>query len=469
MSERLLPGRGVLWWDQLSPELRAPLGETLTQDISVDIAIVGAGYTGLWTAYYLQRALPGARIAIIEANCAGYGASGRNGGWASALFPQDHEALIRTYGLQAAQRMAAAMNDSVDEIGRVAREHAWDIDWAKGGTVVAARNQAQLAAFHARDDHLRSLGFAPDEQLLGARETAAIIGATRVVGGMRTPHCAVIQPAKLVRALAQHVVQCGADLYEGTPARSIEPGVVRTDRANVRARYVIRATEGYTAQIEGLRRRLLPFYSSMVATEPLPAQVWDTIGLTDRPTFADGRRLVIYGQRTADDRLAFGGRGAPYSFGSRIAPSIDSATSNATSNATIYRRLQETLTDLFPILQGYRFTHAWSGTLGIARDWWACVDLDPVTGLGWAGGYVGDGVGTSNLAGRTLAALIAGNGDDITHLPWVGRESRSWEFEPLRWLATTAALRATEVADRREARTGRPSLPGRIVDALTGH
>ncbi len=452
----------VLWWDRLSPELRAPLGAPLTHDTSVDVAIVGAGYTGLWTAYYLQRTLPGARIAIIESHCAGYGASGRNGGWASALFPQDHEALIRAYGLPAAQRMAAAMNDSVDEIGRVAREHGWDIDWAKGGTVLAARNQAQLAAFHARDARLRSLGFDPDERLLGARATTALMGATSVVGGIYTPHCAAIQPAKLVRQLARHVVQCGADLYEGTPARSIEAGVVRTDRADVRARYVIRATEGYTAQIEGLRRRLLPFYSSMVATEPLPAEVWDTIGLADRPTFADGRRLVIYGQRTADDRLAFGGRGAPYSFGSRIASSID-------AGATIYRRLQETLMDLFPILQGYRFTHAWSGTLGIARDWWASLGVDQVTGLGWAGGYVGDGVGTSNLAGRTLAALIAGNDDDITQLPWVGRKSPSWEFEPVRWLATTSALRATEVADRREARTGRPSLAGRIVDALTGH
>lgn len=463
MTEPMHPDLGrVLWWDQLSADLRAPLGAALTQDTSVDVAIVGAGYTGLWTAYYLQRALPGVRIALIEAHCAGYGASGRNGGWASALFPQDHEALIRAYGLPAAQRMAAAMNDSVDEIGRVAREHGWDIDWAKGGTVVAARSQAQLAAFHDRDARLRALGFNPDERLLSARATTAIIGATRVVGGMHTPHCAAIQPAKLVRQLAKHVVERGADLYEGTPARSIEAGVVRTDRADIRARYVIRATEGYTAQIEGLRRRLLPFYSSMVATEPLPAEVWDAIGLADRPTFADGRRLVIYGQRTADDRLAFGGRGAPYSFGSRIASSID-------DDATIYRRLQETLMDLFPILQGYRFTHAWSGTLGIARDWWASLGVDQVTGLGWAGGYVGDGVGTSNLAGRTLAALIAGNDDDITHLPWVGRKSPSWEFEPMRWLATTAALRATEVADRREGRTGRVSLPGRIVDALTGH
>lgn len=452
----------VLWWDQLPTELRAPLGPPLTQDTTADVAIVGAGYTGLWTAYYLQQAMPDASIAIIEAHCAGYGASGRNGGWASAYFPQNHDALIRSFGLSAAQAMDAAMNDSVDEIGRVAHENGWDIDWAKGGTVVAARSQAQLAAFHARDTHLRALGFTPSTQLLGARATENLMGATKVVGGTYNPNCAAIQPAKLVRHLARHVVQGGADLYENTPARSIEPGIVRTERGDVRARYVIRATEGYTAQIPGLHRRLIPFYSSMVATEPLPPKAWDEIELASRPTFSDGRRLVIYGQRTADDRLAFGGRGAPYSFGSRISPVID--------DAAIYRRLQGILADLFPVLHGYRFTHAWSGTLGIARDWWASVGLDPVTGLGWAGGYVGDGVGTSNLAGRTLAALVCGRDDNaLTQLPWVGHHSRSWEVEPLRWLATTAALHVTSSADRIETRTGRASLRGRIVDALTGH
>lgn len=463
-SESAIPDllNTVLWWDQLPQELRDPIGEPLQRDIDADVAIIGAGYTGLWTAYYLQQAMPGARIAIIEAHCAGYGASGRNGGWASAYFPQDHDALIRSFGLSAAQAMDAAMNDSVDEIGRVAHEHEWEIDWAKGGTVVAARSQAQLAAFHARDAHLRALGFTPSTQLLSARATENLMGATKVVGGTYNPNCAAIQPAKLVRHLARHVVQGGADLYENTPARSIEPGIVRTERADVRARYVIRATEGYTAQIPGLHRRLIPFYSSIVATEPLPAKAWDEIELASRPTFSDGRRLVIYGQRTADDRLAFGGRGAPYSFGSRISPVID--------DAAIYRRLQGILADLFPVLHGYRFTHAWSGTLGIARDWWASVGLDPVTGLGWAGGYVGDGVGTSNLAGRTLAALIAGRTDDpLVGLPWVDHRSRNWEPEPLRWAATTIGLKATAAADAIESRTGRPSIIGKLVGTVTGH
>jgi len=452
----------VLWWDQLPEPLRRPLGEQLAGDIDVDVAIIGAGYTGLWTAYYLQKQSPGLRIAIVEKHIAGYGASGRNGGWASALFPQDHSAVAEQAGLPAAVAMQKAMNDTVDEIGRVAADHGWDIDWAKGGTVVAARTLAQWDRMRERDAHLRATGFDPDEQLLDARETLDKVRATDVIGGMYTPHCAAIQPAKLVRHLARHVVDSGAQLFENSPALALEPGIVRTPTGNVRSKYVIRATEGYTAEISGQRRTMLPFYSLMVATEPLPEETWEQIGLADRPTFSDGRHLVIYGQRTADNRLAFGGRGAPYSFGSKI-------RTQAELDSRSHRILQATLTDLFPVLRNHRFTHAWGGTLGITRDWQASVGLDPITGVGWAGGYVGDGVGTSNLAGRTLAALISQEPDPLLALPWVDHRSRRWEPEPLRWAATAIGLKATEAADAIESRTGRPSLLGRLVGTLTGH
>ena len=453
----------VLWWDQLPTDLRSPVGAPLVGDIDVDVAIIGAGYTGLWTAYYLQRLAPGLGVAIVEKHVAGFGASGRNGGWASALFPQDHTAIAEQAGLPAAQAMQQAMNHSVDEIDHVAREHGWDIDWSKAGTIVAARTLAQWDAMRARDTELRQAGIHSDERLLDAPQTLDLVRATDVVGGVYTPHCAAIQPAKLVRHLARHVANAGALVFEDTPALAVEPGIVRTPTGNVRARYVIRATEGYTAEIPGQRRTLLPFYSLMVATEPLPASTWEEIGLEGRPTFSDGRHLVIYGQRTADDRLAFGGRGAPYSFGSRV-------KSTTEQHEHVHAKLRRTLIDLFPVLRRHEFTHAWGGTLGIARDWWASVGVDPTTGIGWAGGYVGDGVGTSNLAGRTLAALILRKAEDpLLTLPWVDHRSRRWEPEPLRWTATTIGLKATEAADAIESRTGKPSVFGRLVGALTGH
>jgi glycine/D-amino acid oxidase-like deaminating enzyme len=198
-----------------------------------------------------------------------------------------------------------------------------------------------------------------------------------------------------------------------------------------------------------LRRSILPIYSLMIATEPLPDDVWDRIGLHDRPTFADGRNLIIYGQRTADDRLAFGGRGAPYHFGSSIAPKFD-------RDEAIRDRLTDELVRLFPAVDGYAVTHHWGGVLGAPRDWTCSVDLDRASGLAAAGGYVGDGVSTTHLAGRTLAALIAGpafDGDDeLIRLPWVGHRSRNWEPEPFRWAGVNLARAAARRADVHEER-----------------
>jgi len=288
-----------------------------------------------------------------------------------------------------------------------------------------------------------------------------VLGATRVRGATYTPDCAAIHPARLVRGLAEAAERRGVVVHERTPATAIEPGRVVTHHGILRAEHVIRATEGYTRSLAGERRRLIPVYSLIIATEPLPPEVWDQIGLRRRETFSDHRHLIIYGQRTADDRLVFGGRGAPYHFGSRIRPKYD-------RDDAVFRALHETLVDLFPMVRGHRVTHRWGGALGIARDWTASVGLDRATGLGWAGGYVGDGVTTTNLAGRTLADLVLGRDTDLTRLPWVGHRSRSWEPEPIRWLGINAGLHAMAWGDAEERRTGRQSLLARVVSPLLG-
>lgn len=452
-----------LWWDTLPADLRTPLGSALQGDTSTDVAIVGGGYTGLWTAYYLAKADPSLRIVILEAEQAGFGASGRNGGWASALFPASLEALARSSSRDAAVRMKRTMNQTVDEIGRVAADEGWDIDWRKGGTVVLARTPLQWQSAQAEVAALAKWGFGEDDlALLSAREAADRVHATDVLGGTYTPHCAALHPARLVRSLAQTVVGMGVTLYEGTRVQAIEPGLVRTENGTVRAEIVVRATEGYTRSLAGQARTLAPVYSLMLATEPLPAGTWSQIGLDARETFADGRHLIIYGQRTADDRLAFGGRGAPYFFGSRITPEQD-------RNPQVHAALWEVLTDLFPAVSSAAVTHTWGGPLGISRDWWASCGLDRTTGLAWSGGYVGDGVGTSNLGGRTLADLILERRSELVDLPWVNHHSRSWEPEPLRWIATNVGLRAMTSADSVEARTGRPSRRAALFARRMGH
>jgi len=378
---------------------------------------------------------------VLEAEQAGFGASGRNGGWCSALFP--------TPG----HRMHRAMQDTVVEVGRVLEAEGIDADYHRGGTVTLARSGPQWQRL--RDEATTD----PVLRLLDAAEASAMVAATDVVGGLFTPHCAAVHPAKLVRGLARAVEGRGGTIHERTPVLAIESGGVRTSTGRVSAEVVVRATEAWTSRLPGSRRAVAPVYSLMVATEPLDQSTWDAIGLHDRPTFSDGRHVIIYGQRTADDRLAFGGRGAPYHFASRIKPGFD-------LEPRVFGKLRSTLTELLPQTRDAAFTHAWGGPLGIARDWAASVGLDRGTGQAWAGGYVGDGVGTTNLAGRTLADLITGTDSDLVSLPWVGHRSPAWEPEPLRWLGINAGLQAMRLADAEERLTRRPSLVARAMSPL---
>jgi glycine/D-amino acid oxidase-like deaminating enzyme len=435
----------------------------LAGDAAADVAIVGAGFTGLWTAYYLAGAQPDLRIVVCEREIAGFGASGRNGGWCSALFPASLSKLARMAGRDAAAAMYRAMQHTVDEVGRVAAAEGIDCHWAKGGSVQLARSAAQLERAREHIAEAREFGFGEDDvRLLSAAEARALVGATGVLAGTFTPHCAAIHPARLARGLAAAVRRRGVTIHEATPVTALAPGQVTTPHGTVRARHVIRATEGYTPRLPGLRRAIAPVYSLMIATEPLPEPVWEEIGLAERPTFGDYRHLIIYGQRTADGRLAFGGRGAPYHLGSAIRPEFDRVPE-------VFAKLRRALTDLFPAVAGAAITHTWGGPLGIPRDWCASVGLDRTTGIGWAGGYVGDGVATTNLAGRTLADLVLGQDSALTRLPWAGHRSPRWEPEPLRWLGMNAGLQTMSWADRREARTGRVSAVARAAGRFLGH
>lgn len=412
------------WLSTLGPVTPRP---PLPGDRCYDVAIAGGGYTGLWTAYYLAQAAPHLSIVVLEAEYCGFGASGRNGGWASGLFPVSEAKMARRYGPAQAAAMHAALADAVDEVGRASSAEGIDCHYAKGGTISLARSPAQFRRARNTPGFLR------------AAEAKAICGATDVLGGVYSPHCAALHPARLVRGLASAAERHGVTIHESTRVASLHRGSVVTDRGTVTAGTVVRALEGYTAQLPGHRRALAPVYSLMIATEPLPAADWTRIGLSRRETFTDERHMIIYGQRTADDRLAFGGRGAPYHFGSRVEPSYDQVPE-------VFDGLRHTLTDMFGIRP--EIAYRWGGPLGIPRDWMPSVGL--ADGVAWAGGYVGDGVAAANLAGRTLADLIAGNQTARTALPWVGHRSRPWEPEPLRWLGINAALRATSLRDALE-------------------
>ena len=458
-----MPAPASLWLDTLPAgelERRRP---ALAGPAEVDVAIVGGGYTGLWTAYYLARRDPGLRIVVLEREFAGFGASGRNGGWLSNLLPLSWDTIAAETSREGAVAWQRAANATVDEVLAVARGEGIDAQATKGGFLCVATSELQAERLRESVEEARAWGFGEDDlRWLSRAEARRVVAADGVLGATFTPHCAAVHPARLVRGLARAVERLGVTVHEQTPVTGIEPGVVTTPTGRVRAAVVVRATEGFTAQLPGLRRALAPVYSLMVATEPLAPDVWDRIGLRARETFADNRHLVIYGQRTSDDRLAFGGRGAPYHFGSRIRPEQD-------RDPAVFAALHRVLVDLLPVVQGAAFTHAWGGPLGIARDWCASVGLDRGTGMAWAGGYVGDGVSTTNLAGRTLADLVLERDTDLVRLPWVNHRSPQWEPEPLRWLGVSASLAVMTGADAEEERTGRQSRRAALLSRVLGH
>jgi glycine/D-amino acid oxidase-like deaminating enzyme len=415
----------------------------------------------LWTAYYLKQADPGLRITLLEARFAGFGASGRNGGWLSGLPPGHRGVLAKTHGRGNVIAWQHMLNEAVDEVIDVAAREGIDADIVKGGNLEVARTPAQAKRLRHEVDEDRRWGV-EDAQILTADETRQRINVDSLVLGGFNPHCARIQPAKLARGLADVVERLGATLYEQTPVTRIQPGRAVTPLGTVRAPVIIRATEGFTARMPGLRRRWLPMNSAMIATDPLPQQVWDAIGWQGRETLGDLAHGFFYAQRTADGRIALGGRAVPYRYASGI--DRDGAVGQDTIDY-----LTGVLNTALPQTRGVPIAHGWCGVLAVPRDWTAGVRLDPSTGLGEAGGYVGHGVTATNMAGRTCADLILKRSTELTALPWVNHVSRTWEPEPLRWLGVRGLYTAYKLADRHEAGGRTTNSPiAALADRITG-
>ena len=426
-----------------------------------DVLIVGAGYTGLWSAIHLKEARPDIDVLVVDAVDPGFGASGRNGGWCSGLFPVELASLEELHGRDAAIAMQRAAMAAVDDVGGFIARNSIDCDWTKSGTLTIATNGVQRDRLRASIDAHHTFGFDNDDaRWFDSDVLAPRVKVSGARGAMFSPHCAVIHPMKLVNGLVRHAIALGVRIVSGCDVRSIDDSGVVAHRDGTAVRidtdWVVRATEGYTPRLRGEPRTLIPLYSYMVATEPLPDAVWNEIGWNQRETLAEGRLMVTYAQRSTDGRIVFGGRGAGYRFASRIKPEFD-------SDPTVRRRIKSTLNGLFPAAAGAAITHHWGGPLAVPRDWHPSVTIDTSAKRIRAGGYVGDGVALSHLAGRTTAAAILGIDSPDLRLPIVHHANRRWEPEPIRWLGVNAALRLPSLIDGIESRTGRPA---RVLSSL---
>jgi glycine/D-amino acid oxidase-like deaminating enzyme len=459
--------RSVSFWLETAGDDLTPR-PALDGSVEADVAILGAGLTGLWTAFYLRRREPSLRIVILEREVAGFGASGRNGAWCAPDLNISMSRLARLHGEERARATQQATYDAVDEVGRATAEAGIDAGFHKGGELLVARGPHGIPSLEQGLAEYERFGFGDRYRLLDAAELAERVRVAGAVRALWTNTAAVIHPGRLVRGLARHVERGGTTIHEGTGVTEFRPrdstgrATLVTTRGEVRAPVVVLAGEAYLSELRALHRQLVPLWSLIVLTEPLSDAQWAEIGWAGREVIASTRLSVDYLSRTEDGRILFGGRGAPYRSGSPIRPEYD-------RHPPTHEGLKAFVREWFPVLRDIRFTHEWGGPLGMPRDWHPTMAYDEVTGIATARGYVGHGVSTTNLAGRVLTDLIVGDRTALSELPLVGHRSPDWEPEPFRWLGVRYAQWAIGRVDAAAERTGRSPSGRSLAERIASH
>lgn len=448
----LTNGKVSFWHAQLGgpPEFR----KSLNHNIDVDVLIVGGGFTGLWTAYYLKKSRPELTIAIAEANFSGFGASGRNGGGMGASISL---AKSRDDG-SANKRLMVAMESSVREVvSRIEDEHI-QADLIKPGSMRVAHSGAAL-------QRLKEMDIKQSQSLLSAAEVNEKINMPSALGALFDQENYSVNPGKFVRQLANVVESLGITIYEQTKVMSIRDKTAHTeDGYSAKGNVIVLATEGYTSSIDDFGRLRIPMNSSMIATQVVPPEIWERIGWKDRVSLGEVAHAILYSQHTPDGRIVIGGRGYPYRFGSRT------DLNGSTQQSTI-RDLTGILNRWIPETSGLEIEHAWSGVLGVPRDWSASVGYQKESGIAWAGGYVGAGVVVSNLSARTLTDLILDQKSELVDQVWVNHQARKWEIEPFRWIGIHLMYKLFNIADdleRRHPDRTKTSGIAKLANLITG-
>lgn len=458
------PMAEVSWWmatcgDDLTPR------PALDGSVTADVAVLGGGYTGLWTALSLLEKDPSRKVVVLEREIVGWGASGRNGGWLSPEISVSHTEMIARHGKDATRATHDALVDTIGHVEAAVERHGIDCHLDRHGMLMLARGGHQMKTLRHIHDEMAELGYPDFYRWLEPGEAADLVQVDNTWAAIFAEPFAAIQPARLVRGLARAVEALGGTIHEQTAVTgySLNPKpVLRTATGDVTADVIVLAGEAYLSELKGHEREILPVYSQIMLTAPLSDEQRASIGWERRFVMQSKRLTIDYLQITRDGRIAFGGRGSMYHWGSAIKPEWDCVAETAAN-----LRLQ--FEDFFPQLKEVPFEHCWGGVVGIHRDWLPSFSFDPATGLAKAGGYAGEGVAASNLAGRTMADLITGGGTALCELPMVQHEPKRWEPEPLRWLGVRHIQKAAAKLEEKAIRTGRAPSGRSIAERLMSH
>ena len=459
-----IPGPRRAWWlrEALAAEQPSILAPTLFGEATADVAIVGGGYTGMWTAYFLSEMAPGMRIVLVEADICGGGPSGRNGGFLHGWW-EYLPYLVERYGAEDGMRIAQAADEVVAGIGAWCERHAVDAWFTPKGYLRVNAFPGLPPDWAGSVADLERLGASGQLVHLDRDTVQEICASPAFAEGVLMPSAATVQPALLARGLRRVLLERGVEIHEGTAVDRIEEGSqlrLMTPRGSVRAEKAVLAVNAWAAGWPGFRTRVLAWGSYIVLTEPIPDRL-AALGWTGGEAIADSRFTISYFRTTRDGRIAFGAGVGAAGFDGRIGPVF-------THDRNAIARVVANFRHLFPMLGNVRFDDAWGGPIDITADRFPEIGSQHGGRVLYTHGFAGNGVGPARLAGRIMAARLAGGADPIATLPLVGRRQRFLPPEPIRYLGARAVREALIRQDDALDRGRQPGLLTRLVASLPG-
>jgi glycine/D-amino acid oxidase-like deaminating enzyme len=455
MQPSVAPGAALPWWieDALAAEGGRAESPALDGDHEVDVAIVGGGYTGLWTALGVRERNPSLRVAVFEAEYCGAGPSGRNGGFLETYWPAFGELRAR-FGDEAALRLATLSERIPDAVAALGE----DVWLRRGGMVMVSTGGWQDAHVERAVEVARAAGRPERAIRLSPAEVGSRCRSSFFGGGVLFPDCSTVHPGRLVRALRRTALAAGVEVYEGTRVSAVEPGVLTTAGGTVRAAEIVVATNAAMTDWRPVRGRLTVFGSYIVLTEPVPELVAE-IGWTGGEAIVDARMFLHYFRTTNDGRVLMGSGSGPIGWGNRIGRRF-------THDVPSAARAELGLRRLLPDLAAARVERAWGGPIDVSADHLPFVGTAAGTRIHFAAGYSGNGVGPSWLTGQALASLVTRTDDEFSRLPLVRRTGARVPPEPIRFLGGAAIRRAILACEEAQEAGRKPPLAGRAVGAL---
>jgi glycine/D-amino acid oxidase-like deaminating enzyme len=435
------PPKHAIYWRETEPVSPGP---PLEGSLRCDVCIVGGGYTGLWAAHFLKEAEPSLDVHVVEAQWAGAGASGHNDGYAMTVLDMSLHHLVVHHGVERAAAAHRAVVQSISEMGEFCERHGVDAELEPNGFLSLATNAGQYWRIERDYEAAVRIGAGADFELFDADGARSRVDSPNLVGGMKERPGTILNPHKLVRGIARVVREQGVTIHERTPALRIEggqPATVATGTGTISADQVVVATNAYQHSFRQFRSKVIPIWSYTLVTEPLSDEQLARVLWPGREGFEDKRNYITIGRFTADNRVLWAGRFAPYFRGNDM-------DIRHIRNERVHGELREAFAQFFPAWSDVRFSHAYGGCVAITTSFVPCFGRRD-DGIVYGFGYNGHGVAPSHTGGKVLRDLVLRRDSDFTNLLFVNARERDFPPEPVRSLGAKLTERLLERQDRR--------------------